>query len=1145
MIVHGDYLLMKSINFEFLKPKWPELSSLGGFAESYAHTDPVGSISKLRAFCEQVVEWIHHDQRLPKPYRANLSDLLENQPFRDVTPQVVLSKLHGLRKEGNNAVHGNKGDATVALRLTREAYNIGRWLYVTYANGNVADCPEYTEPPKGGVEGVEQRREKRAILERIAAQEAQMQKLLADLEKERSQAQQAVATAEERRAALEAALKAKEALEAVDPLSFSEAETRIYLIDQMLADEGWNVGKGSADTDEVKKEYPVSHQPTESGEGAADYVLFDDNGKPLAVVEAKKTSEDPQKGRTQARVYADGLEKHHGQRPVIFYTNGYDLWIWNDAVGEPWRRLYGFYSKDSLQHLVFQRTEKQPVSKIAPNPQIAGRMYQIEAVRRVVEKFAEKKRKALIVQATGTGKTRVAISLSDAMIRAGWAKRILFLCDRRELRKQANNAFKEFLPSEPRTYVTGASAGDTDHRIYLSTYPAMMKVHESFDAGFFDLIIADESHRSLYNRYRQLFQYFDCYQVGLTATPINEKTLDTFYRNTFKMFGCEDEDPTANYTYTEAIEHAPPYLVPFEVDTHTTQFLRAGIKYSQMTPEQRQQLEEAEEAPEAIEFEQGAVDKIVYNKDTNRHILRNLMDNGIRVADGSRVGKTIVFARSMKHARLMEELFNEMYPQYGGNFCQTIVSDDPRAESLIDDFKGQGNNPDLTVAISVDMLDTGVDIPEVVNLVFAKPVYSYVKFWQMIGRGTRLCPDLFGPGQDKTHFQIFDHWGNFERFEEGYKKAEQTQTKSLAETVFEARINLAETALDKQDGDAFDLAVTLIGKDIASLPTKSIAIREKWKQVQSVSREETLRDFDAATKATLCQEIAPLMQWVDITRREEAWKFDRLIARAQIELIRGSSRFDDLRDEIVVIVSSLRINLSQVKVKVPMIEKVKSPEFWDNVTVHDLESVRDELRGIIQFRKFDDPQPIEPKIIDVKEDETQVERKRHKVRLDKLDDLDMVAYRNRVNKVLQSIIDQSETLQKIKLGEPVSDEDIDNLCSLVLTQEPGLDLHDLAEYFPQAGGLDRAIRGIIGMDGQAVHTRFEAFIHAHPEISSHANKFLQLLQQHITKYGSIEIAQLYEPPFTTLHNDGPDGLFDEPLVDELLDIIGTFQPQGS
>lgn len=1128
---------MKSINFEFLRPKWPELAGLGGFAEAYAHSDPVGSLTKLRMYCEQVVEWIHHHQRLPKPFRANLNDLLHNQPFKDVVPEVVLSKLHALRMEGNNATHGNKGDSTTALRLIREAFNIARWLHVNYAKGNAADCPAYSEPPAGGLEGSKQRREKRAILERVAAQEAQMQKLLGDLEKERSRADQAEATAEERQAALETALQATQQLHAVDPMAFNEEETRTYLIDQMLVDEGWDVGKGLTSTEEVKKEYELTGQPTETGIGWADYVLMDDNGKPLAVLEAKRTSKNPNEGRKQAVLYADALETKHGQRPVIFYTNGYDLWIWNDhpSAGEPPRKIYGFYSKDSLQHMHFQRSAKKPVSEVSANPDIAGRMYQIEAVRRVVERFAEKKRKALLVQATGTGKTRVAISLCDAMVKANWAKRILFLCDRRELRRQANNAFNEFLPSLPRTYVTGASAGNTIDRIFLSTYPAMMKVYESFDVGFFDLIIADESHRSLYNRYRQLFDYFDCYQLGLTATPI-----DYVARNTFKIFECEEGDPTSHYEYPLAVSQK--YLVPFEVDTHTTQFLRAGIKYSKMTEEQKRQLEEDEELPEAIEFEQGEVDKVVYNKDTNRHILRNLMDNGIRV--GSRIGKTIVFARSVRHARLMEELFNEMYPQYGGKFCQTIVSDDPRAESLIDDFKGDGTNPDLTVAISVDMLDTGVDVPECVNLVFAKPVYSYVKFWQMIGRGTRLCPDLFGPDRDKTHFQIFDHWGNFERFEQDYKKAEPSRQKSLCERVFESRMKLAEAALEKQHNVAFELVTGLLSKQISDLPTGSIPIKEKWNQVLSVSSPDTVRQFDAATRATLQQDIAPLMQWVDIAKYEEAYKFDRLIAQLQTELIRGGGKFTDLRDEVVNLVSSLRINLSQVKVKLPVIERVKSEEFWDEVTVRDLEEIRDQLRGVIQFRRKGEVTKVDPVVIDVKEDELQVERKKHKVRLDKLDDLEMVAYRNRVNGVLQAIIDQNETLRKIRLGQPVTENDLEDLCSLVLTQEPGLDLRDLMDYFQQAESLDQAIREIIGMDADSVRERFTAFVQAHPNLASHQIKFLDLLQNHIAKFGSIKTDDLYEPPFTTLHTDSLDGLFEGPLADELFEIIGTFQSQG-
>ncbi len=1128
---------MKSQNFEFLRPKWPELAELGGFAEAYVHTDAVGAIAKLRMFCEQVVQWIHVSQGLPKPFQANLVDLLDNQPFRDIVPPVVLAKLHGIRKEGNKSLHNNSGDTTSAVSLTRDAYNVGRWLYLTYAGGSVDECPAFVIPPVGGVEAVDQRKEKRAYLERIARQEAHLQQVLQDLERERAYAAQVESTAEERKTALEAALRAKAQLAAVDPLAFDEDETRAYLIDQMLADEGWKVGRSNRDTEEVRREVPVKHQPTASGEGLADYVLFDDNGKPLAVIEAKKTSEDPQKGRTQAKLYADGIERECGQRPVIFFTNGYDLWIWNDAAGEPWRKLYGFYSKSSLQHLVFQRSEKKPLSDVSANPAIAGRMYQIEAVRRVAEKFAAKKRRALIVQATGTGKTRVAISLVDALMRAGWVKRVLFLCDRRELRKQASNAFKEFLPGEPRTNVSGASAGDTGHRIYLATYPAMMKVCESFDVGFFDLVIADESHRSLYNRYRQIFEYFDCYQVGLTATPV-----DFVARNTYRMFECDEGDPTATFTFKEAIEHNPPYLVPFEVDTHTTQFLRAGVKYSQMTDEQKRQLEEDEPLPQLIEYEQVEVDKVVYNKDTNRHILRNLMEHGIRVADGSRIGKSIVFARSMKHARLLDELFNEMYPQYGGTFCQTIVSDDPRAESLIDDFKGDGSNHDLTIAISVDMLDTGVDVPEVVNLVFAKPVYSIVKFWQMIGRGTRLCEGLFGPGRDKTHFQIFDHWGNFERFEmNDYKSAEPRRTKSLTEIVFQARLAMAEHALEKQDNNAFQLAVDLLGKDIAALPMKTIAIREKWRQVEAVKSADVLREFSAATKATLEQEVAPLMQWVDISRQEEAWRFDRLIARAQVELIRGASTFDDLRDQIVDVVSSLRINLSQVRDKLPFIERVKSTEFWEEVTVQDLEEARQELRGIVQYRQERTRPTSDPKIVDVAEDETQIERRRHKVRLGVLADIDLVAYRNRVTNVLQGIIDKSDTLQRIRRGEPVSPDDIEKLCSLVLVQEPGLDLHELAEYYPQAGGLDQAIREVIGMDARAVHARFSDFVQAHPNLASHQIKFLDLLQNHIAKFGSIEIAQLYEQPFTTLHSDGPDGLFEEPLVDELMAIIGSFE----
>ena len=593
-----------------------------------------------------------------------------------------------------------------------------------------------------------------------------METLLRDLEAVRQKATGAEKKAEE----LEAL--AARAKETVNELEFDEATTRARLIDSLLSSVGWDVGAGEGSTEEVGKEIEVPHQPTRSGIGYADYVLWDDNGNPLAVIEAKRTSVDPEQGRHQAKLYADGLEKVRGHRPTIFYTNGFDIWIWDDAQGFPPRKLFSFYSKDSLQHLAnYQRAERKSLDTIKINDAIIDRLYQIEAVKRVSERFANKHRKALVVQATGTGKTRVAIALTDLLIRASWVKRVLFLCDRRELRKQAKNAYNDYL-LEPIRIVNSRAKSNVSERIFLATYPAMQRVFQSFDSGFFDLIIADESHRSIYNVYGDIFRYFDCHQVGLTATPVDFVT-----RSTFRLFDCEGQLPTVNYDLEQAVDDG--YVTPFEVFEHSTQFLREGIRLDTLSKEQIEQLEEQGEDPAQYDFSSEQVDRAIYNKDTNRAILRNLMENGLRDASGQIPGKTILFARNHQHALLLRQLFDEMYPQYGGTFCQVIDNYDPRAEQLIDDFKGDGTNNDLTIAISVDMLDTGIDIPEILNLVFAKPVKSPVKFWQMIGRGTRLCPNLFGPGQDKTIFRIFDHWGNFERFEMGYRPAEPLQSKSV------------------------------------------------------------------------------------------------------------------------------------------------------------------------------------------------------------------------------------------------------------------------------------------------------------------------------------------------------------------------------
>ncbi|MFM2277897.1 MAG: hypothetical protein RLZZ444_128 [Pseudomonadota bacterium] len=1121
---------MKSRNFEILRDNWPELASLGGFAEAYAFEDPASALVKLRLFAENLTKDIYRDLGLPKPEQPTFVDLLSNSSFAAITPKVVLDKLHALRIHGNKAAHGEPAIIPTALWLIEEAFDLGRWLFVQFAKGDAAAIPSFVQPISKAVDESkgQLKREKRQVLEKLAAQEVQMEALLRELDAVR----EAAASAEKKVEDIQSLASSGAA--AANILAFNEATTRARIIDSLLAAANWNVGLGNTSTPEVGKEVEVRHQPTASGLGYADYVLWDDNGNPLVVIEAKKTAVDPERGRQQAKLYADGLEKMHGQRPVIFYTNGYDIWMWDDVLGYPPRKLFGYYSKDSLQYLVnFQRAGRKPLNSFEPNAAIVNRLYQIEAIKRVSERFADSHRKALVVQATGTGKTRVAIALAELLIRAGWVKRVLFLCDRRELRKQAKNAFGDFL-SEPIRIVSSRVNQSASERIFLATYPAMQKVYQSFDVGFFDLIIADESHRSIYNVYGDMFHYFDCLQIGLTATPI-----DFVSRNTFSLFGCEGQLPTASYDLEQAVQDG--FLTPFEVFEHTTQFLRDGIRLDILTMEQIQELEAQGEDPAQYDFSSEQIDKIIYNKDTNRAILRNLMENGLRDATCQLPGKSIIFARNHQHAVLMRQMFDEMYPQYGGRFCQVIDNYDPRAEQLIDDFKGDGANSELTIAISVDMLDTGIDIPEILNLVFAKPVRSPVKFWQMIGRGTRLKPDLYGAGKDKKMFRIFDHWGNFERFEMGYRPAEPTQSKPLLQLVFEERVLLAETALRESEVAIFDEIIDLIAKDIEALPEDSVSVREKWREKRAVAVPATLKAFAPATVAMMRQVIAPLMQWRNVRGSSDAYALDLLMARAEVAVLRKSADVEDLKIDLLDRLSALQMHLNPVREKAEVIKLVKSDDFWTGVSVADLESVRKPLREIMHHRDRQGAMPLPAKIIDVTEDTAGFLTNR---RATSLKTVDMKAYQQIVEAELKRHFDTNPTLKKIRTGEPVSEADIKALVSLVLIQSPNASRDVLEEFFADtAVPLDFAIRSIVGLDPEAVAARFAEFARKHPKLTAKQTRFLGLLQNHIARFGSVTLDRLYEQPFTVVDADGLDGVFDKPEeIDDLLDILSVFAP---
>jgi len=565
----------------------------------------------------------------------------------------------------------------------------------------------------------------------------------------------------------------------------NEAQTRQEIIDKRLKKAGWDVNNPAQVTSELDiwiglpegVEEPMhEHQ----GHQYADYVLLGSDGYPLAVVEAKKTSKDARIGQEQARQYAENIAKNAGKDiPFVFYTNGNDIYFW-DTEKFPPRKTHGFPTKKDLERLLFLRKSEKPLSQELINRDISGRPYQIEAIRSVLEGVEKSKRKFLLVMATGSGKTRTCISLVDVLMRTNRVQRVLFLVDRIALRNQALDAFKEFLPNAPIWPKTGEKEIVTDRRVYAATYPTMLNIIEKIDCPlsphFFDLIVADESHRSIYNIYKNIFDYFDATQVGLTATP-----KDALEHNTFGLFECEDGVPDFAYSYEEAINNNPPFLCDFEVMRIRTKFQKEGIhKENIPLSEQRKLLADGKE-PEEINYEGTDLEKKVTNKGTNALIIQEFMEECIKDSSGTLPAKTIFFAMTQKHARRLEEVFNDMYPEHKGKLVKVLVSDDSRVHGkggLLDQF----TNKDFPrIAISVDMLDTGIDVREICNLVFAKPVFSYTKFWQMIGRGTRLLePTKMKPWcQEKDKFLIIDCWNNFEYFQMNPKGKEDKPSKPM------------------------------------------------------------------------------------------------------------------------------------------------------------------------------------------------------------------------------------------------------------------------------------------------------------------------------------------------------------------------------
>lgn len=1125
-------IFMTSVNFEFLRPENELLANLGGLAEAVLHIDPGSALTRLRSFAEEVTKAIYKEELLPRLPQSSFYELIKSPVFEDCVSRPLIHQINFLRIQGNDTAHGAEGDLRNALMALGTAHQLAMYMAIKYYCKKKDQIPAF-EDIKDPTATLNQLQKSVSSYEKeLQKQQDELQRVMEQLDRERTKNSDKL----DPPAKPDQQKRQQQSQQVADSLQWNEAKTRAMLIDAMLLQAGWDIKNPDQVGREVEVQFPPDTNSNTTGKGKVDYVLWGDNGHPLAVIEAKRSGNtNLQAGREQARRYADAFEYMGYQRPVIFYSNGYETFIWDDHQYNTYRPVYGFYSKDSLDYLIYQRHYRAAeLERFNPELSIADRPYQIEAIKSVAAHFQSQRRKALIIQATGTGKTRVAIALAELLLRTGWAKRVLFLCDRKELRVQADEAFKQNLPSEPRCVIGETNKIDQTARIYIATYPGMMNRFAQLDVGYFDLIIADESHRSIYNKYRDLFDYFDAMQVGLTATPVR-----FISRNTFDMFDCETTDPTFEFGLDAAINNEPPYLAPYRAKDLTTDFLRDGIHYNDLNEEQKRQLEEdlGEEEAQNTTIAGKDIGRKIFSEDTDRIILENLINNGIKDETGSLVGKTIIFAQRQDHAEHLEKLFCKLYPQYGTKVCKVIHNAIPHVESLIKEFKKPAN--DFRIAISVDMLDTGIDVPEVVNLVFAKPVKSWVKFWQMIGRGTRLRPNLFGPGKHKTEFFIFDHYGNFEFFEQEYREPEDTGSKSLLQTTFEARLELAQAALMQNNAPAFDAALELLRADINDLPDTSIAVKGKLREVHQLQQTDLLQKLDAATQHLLANTIAPLMS-ARVLRDKHATQLDKLVATIERCLVEQASCFDDGRDQLLAELDKLAVNIQAVRQKDTMIALVRSADFWQNPSIEKLETARKELRGIMKYRQQRTGPGYATSTTRTGDSGVRDFEREFKI----AGANEAMIYRRRLKDILDQMIAANPTLQKIRKGEPLAELELKTLTSTILTSHPGVSLDLLNEFYGRtADQLHLTVREIIGLDPQAIEDHFKDFLHAHPTLTAQQVRFMNLLKNYIAQHGSIVVEKLYEPPFDSISHEGIDGVFTPDDVGELIAVLKPYLRQ--
>lgn len=924
----------------------------------------------------------------------------------------------------------------------------------------------------------------------------------------------------------------------------TEAETRKELIDTKLLAAGWDVNNLAQVTKEFDINVPLPEGVAEprtpyEGHQYSDYVLLGRDAKPLAVVEAKRSSKDAAIGREQAKQYCYNIQKLHGGKlPFCFYTNGLEIHFW-DLENYPPRKVLGFPTRDDLERFQYIREHRKQLADELINTDIAGRDYQIRAIRAVMEGIEKKRRNFLLVMATGTGKTRTCIALVDALMRAGHAERVLFLVDRIALRDQGLTAFKEHLPNEPRWPKPGEKQIAKDRRIYISTYPTMLNIirdeENSLSPHFFDLIVIDESHRSIYNTYGEVLDYFKSISLGLTATP-----TDIIDHNTFKLFNCEDGLPTFAYTYEEAVNNLPPYLCNFQVMKIHTKFQDEGISKRTISLEDQKKLILEGKEVEEINFEGTEIEKKVINRGTNALIVKEFMEESIKDANGVLPGKTIFFCSSMSHARRIEQIFDSLFPEYHGELAKVLVSDDSRVYGkggLLDQFT---NNDMPRIALSVDMLDTGIDIRELVNLVFAKPVYSYTKFWQMIGRGTRLLEsNKIKPWcTAKDKFLILDCWDNFEYFKLQPKGKEATIQIPLPIRFVGIRLDKIEKAVDTNNPSIAAKEIAKLRKQIQELPQNSVVIQEAATDLHKLTDENFWVRLTHEKIEFLRTAIKPLFRAVSRVDFK-AMRFQKDLLEASLaKLADEKEKFEFLKDNIIEQISELPLSVNIVAREEAIIKQTQTNHFWSTAIDETFDELAEKLSALMKYRDGD-VQPLGP----AKFDFSDLLKTKEMVEFGPEHSAVSVSrYREMVEKLILELTESNPILLKIKDGKEITEAEAEALAILLHDEHPHV-TEDLLKsvYNNRRARFIQFIRHILGIEilesfPETVTKAFDQFIRNHSYLSSRQLDFLTLLKEFIVEKERVERRDLIESPFTLIHPDGIRGLFTSAEIEEILEL---------